>query len=230
MIIIILSVGIYVGTRLFKLDIELAVLIAIGSAICGAAAIAAAEPLIRSSPYKVAVAVATVVIFGTFSMFLYPLIAQYIVMSDLHYGLWVGASIHEVAQVVVAGSAISDAAGHIAVVEKMIILSCWQAFRIKKDEGGQITKSGFICIPWFALFFLVMVGVNSMAILPAWVVSLIVLIDGYLLTIAMAALGVMTHVSVMKKAGGSALSLAGVLFVILSVGGFLLASFWLKIG
>ncbi len=238
MICLVLSAGIYIGKRWFKLDTELAILISIGSAICGAAAVAAAEPILKSSPYKVAVAVATVVIFGTLSMFIYPLIAQWLILSDLQYGLWIGASIHEVAQVVVAGTAVSENAGHVAVVEKMIrvtmlvpvllLLSVYQSMKTKRLnkqaalEG--VVVSNPITVPWFALLFLVMVGFNSLALITQDWVAIIIRLDGFLLTIAMAALGIMTHVSVMKKAGAPALGLASVLFIILMLGGYILTS------
>ena len=67
-------IGIVVGTRVFKLDRDTAVLIATGSAVCGAAAVLATEGTLKSEPYKTAMAVGTVILFGTTSMFIYPLL------------------------------------------------------------------------------------------------------------------------------------------------------------
>src|SRR3546814_3631409 len=66
------GLAVLLGTRVFKLDRETAMLIGAGSAICGAAAVMATEPVVRAQAHKVSVAVATVVVFGTTGMFLYP--------------------------------------------------------------------------------------------------------------------------------------------------------------
>src|SRR5690606_6967725 len=94
------------GMRVFRMEREAAMLIGAGSAICGAAAVMAAEPVVRGLPAQVTVAVSTVVVFGTLAMFLYPVlyhagVAQgWLTMDARSYGLFTGATVHEVAQVV----------------------------------------------------------------------------------------------------------------------------------
>lgn len=224
----ILAVGIWVGRKIFKLDTDQAILISIGSAICGAAAVAAAEPILKAKPHKVIIAVATVVIFGTLSMFLFPVLYGLLSVGEAKYGLWVGVSIHEVAQVVAAGDAVSSAAANTAVIEKMIRvlllvpvligLSVWKS-RTEVTESGQRNP---IAIPWFALFFLVVIFINSTGLIPAAVVSVLSTTATYLLAIAMASLGMMTHISVVKKAGARSFVLATLLFVVLITLGFLM--------
>src|SRR5207248_5358443 len=102
-----------------KLDRETSMLIGTGSAICGAAAVLAAEPVLRAQPHRVSVAVATVVVFGTLGMFIYPLCYPYLGLSQQTYGVFTGSTIHEVAQVVAAGRAVSDTAAAAAVIEKI---------------------------------------------------------------------------------------------------------------
>ena len=112
------------GTRVFGLDRATAILIGAGSSICGAAAVMATAPVVRGRPEQVAVAIATVVGFGSVAIFLYPLLYQ--VLASVHpltstsYGLWAGSTIHEVAQVVAAGHALGDAAADTAVIEKLV--------------------------------------------------------------------------------------------------------------
>jgi uncharacterized integral membrane protein (TIGR00698 family) len=230
------------GTRVFGLDRKTAMLIGTGSSICGAAAVMAAEPVVRARAEQVMVAVATVVVFGTLAMFLYPVMyhlnAQYqlITMSPNAYGVFAGSTIHEVAQVVAAGRAVGEEAANTAVIAKMvrvmmlapflIILSAWLSRSSRRDGASDLTENrgdtkqgGGLVIPWFALGFVAVAGLNSLAVLPPAVVSQITTIDGALLAMAMAGLGLSTHVSAVRKAGIKPLALAAVLFVWLIGGG-----------
>ena len=106
MVIVVLTIliGVWVG-RLMKMDKDLALLTATGSAICGAAAVLGAEPVVKCEAHKTAVAVSTVVIFGTLSMFIYPVMyrAGILDLDPEQMGLYTGATLHEVAHVVGAG-------------------------------------------------------------------------------------------------------------------------------
>jgi len=115
------------GTRVFGLDRNTAVLIGAGSSICGAAAVMATEPVVRGRSDQVTVAVSTVVVFGTVAIFLYPALyhlnLQYHFVSATSptaYGLFAGSTIHEVAQVVAAGRAVGEQAANTAVIAKMV--------------------------------------------------------------------------------------------------------------
>ena len=236
----------FVGTRMFGLDRKTAMLIGAGSSICGAAAVMAAEPVVRGRAEQVTVAVSTVVVFGTLAIFLYPVLyhlnEQYhlISMSPSAYGIFAGSTIHEVAQVVAAGHAISDEAANTAVIAKMvrvmmlapflIVLSAYLSRSKDASEGlGKSThgtaaheatqKPGRIVIPWFALGFVAVAGLNSLAILPKPVVSAAIDIDTVMLAMAMAALGLTTHISAIRNAGLKPLALAALLFAWLIGGG-----------
>src|SRR5690606_5922533 len=116
-----LVIGTTVGQRLLGLDRDTAMLTAAGSAICGAAAVLAFEPTLRAAPHKSAVAVATVVLFGTLSMFLYPIAYQagLIPLSTQEIGLYIGGTVHEVAQVVGAASNFGPETTDVATIVKM---------------------------------------------------------------------------------------------------------------
>jgi uncharacterized integral membrane protein (TIGR00698 family) len=211
-------------------------LISSGASICGAAAVLATESTLKSEPYKTAMAVATVVLFGTLGMFLYPVLFKYgmLMMNAKEYGIYVGATVHEVAQVVVAGSAVSKVAGDTAVIVKMtrvmmlapflVVLSYFLA-KSQPTTDSQTKKSNEtskIVIPWFAVYFLLVAGFNSLNLLPKEVVSVINKIDTILLAMAMAALGIETNFSKLKHVGLKPFILAGVLFVWLISGGYIL--------
>jgi uncharacterized integral membrane protein (TIGR00698 family) len=222
------TLAVQLGTRLFGLDRQTAMLIGAGSSICGAAAVMAAEPVVRGQANKVSVAVATVVIFGTLGMFLYPLLYPYLELSETAYGLYVGSTIHEVAQVVVAGKAVSEQAASAAVIEKMLRVMLLAPFlvilssRIGVTEQDATTPRRPIMIPWFAVLFIAASGFNSLQLLPASVVAWIVQADTVLLAMAMGALGLRTHVGAIRQAGLKPILLAAVLFAFLIVGGYVI--------
>ncbi|WP_441818586.1 YeiH family protein [Lysobacter sp. TAB13] len=217
----------WIGTRWLKLDRETSMLIGAGSAICGAAAVMATEPVVRGQAHKVSVAVATVVVFGTVGMFVYPWLYPYLGLSEHAYGVYAGSTIHEVAQVVVAGRAIGESAASAAVIEKMLRVMLLAPFLLllssrigaAAGEGGAKSK---IVIPWFALLFVAVSGLNSLHLLPAAWKAAIIQIDTVLLAMAMAALGLRTHVGAIKQAGAKPMVLAAILFCVLTVGGYAL--------
>ena len=238
--------GYYLG-RLLKMDRETALLTSVGSGICGAAAVLGAEATIRSKPYKTTVAVATVVIFGTIAMFLYPLAYRSGIMqlSPSQMGIFSGATLHEVAHAVGAGNALGDQIASTTVIVKMIrvmmlvpvllILGLWAARRTRNEITETTEAKGKVAVPWFAFGFLLVIGINSLSVFlnsldtplgfPLWFNDLINYIDTFLLTMAMVALGAETSFDKFKKAGAKPFILAGVLFMWLIGGGYLLARY-----
>lgn len=226
-----IALGVGVG-KLLKIDRSIALLTACGSAICGAAAVLGVDGAIRPKPYKTAVAVATVVIFGTLSMFLYPVLykAGVFRLSPEWMGVFTGATVHEVAHVVGAGNAMGPVASNAAIIVKMIrvmmlvpvlLILAWVVARsTQQTTEGQARTS--IQIPWFAVLFLVVIGFNSLNLLPQSVVSFINEADTFLLTMAMTALGAETSFDKFKKAGFKPFFLAAILYVWLLGGGYLL--------
>jgi uncharacterized integral membrane protein (TIGR00698 family) len=227
-------IALQLGKRVFKLDEQTTILIGAGSSICGAAAVMATEPVVKAQAHKVSVAVATVVVFGTLSMFIYPIAYGHLGFNEHAYGLFVGSTIHEVAQVVAAGSAVGADAANTAVIEKMLrvmmlapfllLLSLWQSRKQRRQEteGDEINhqQGAKIMIPWFALFFILASGINSSEIFSTGVTEDIVHLDNILLTIAMVALGLRTHIGAIRQAGVKPLLLASCLFLFLTVGGY----------
>ena len=106
--------GTYLGIKAFKMDRDTSMLTAAGGAVCGAAAVLATEPVLKAEGYKTAVAVSMVVLFGTISMFLYPVLYASIIepaqgflhMTPEQFGIYTGGTIHEVAQVVAVPASI----------------------------------------------------------------------------------------------------------------------------
>ena len=200
--------GILIG-RMLKMERGIALLTSIGSGICGAAAILGAESTIQTKPYKTAVAVSTVVIFGTISMFIYPILYHNgtFVLSANEMGIFTGATLHEVAHTVGAGNAMGKEISDVAIIVKMI---------------GSMKK---VSIPWFAIGFLAVIGFNSFDLLPQSLTAFINNVDTFLLTMAMTALGAETSIDKFRKAGAKPFVLASILYIWLIAGGYFLVKY-----
>jgi uncharacterized integral membrane protein (TIGR00698 family) len=222
------SLAYVAGRRALALDEQSVILIGTGSSICGAAAVLAVEPVVKADAEKVTVAIATVVVFGTVAMFVWPALFGLVRgwgVSEFSYGLYAGSTVHEVAQAAVAGRAVSELAMNTSVITKMlrvmmlapfiVILSAWLSRRGSAPAGGRAP----IVIPWFAVGFLGVAAFNSFGLLPAAWVQTLVQFDTLLLAAAMAALGVTTRLSAIRQAGARPLVLALGLFVWLMLGG-----------
>ena len=213
--------GVLLG-RLLKIDRDTALMTSTGSAICGAAAVLGAEPVVKCEAHKTAVAVSTVVIFGTLSMFIYPVMyrAGILDLDPEQMGLYTGATLHEVAHVVGAGNAMGKEISDAAIIVKMIrvmmlapvlvVMSFMLARTAVKsvvnggrNGGGVAPSRGKITIPWFAFGFLAVIGFNSFDLLPHAVVDGINQVDTFMLTMAMTALGTETSIEKFKKAGAA---------------------------
>lgn len=232
--------GVYIG-RLLKMDKGIALLTSVGSGICGAAAILGVEATIKTKPYKTAVAVSTVVLFGTLSMFLYPLFFRsgMLGLDPAQMGIYTGATLHEVAHVVGAGNAMGKEISDVAVIVKMIrvimlvpalLLISWLIAwaRAKKRTNGERPvqgKSPKMVVPWFAFGFLAVIGFNSLDLLPHPAIHFINGLDTFLLTMAMTALGAETSFEKFKKAGVKPFILAFILYGWLLGGGYLLVKY-----
>jgi uncharacterized integral membrane protein (TIGR00698 family) len=223
--------AVVLGTRVLRLDRQTSMLIGAGSAICGAAAVMATEPVVRAQAHKVSVAVATVVVFGTIAMFIYPLLYSRLGLSQHAFGIYTGSTVHEVAQVIAAGRSVSDEVAGMAVIEKMLrvmmlapFLLLLSATRPGRESGSQVASADAgnarIMIPWFALLFIAASVLNSLQLLPAAMVDRLVRFDTLVLAMAMAGLGLRTHFGAIRQAGIKPLLLAAMLFVFLVVGGY----------
>ena len=228
----------WIGIKLLKVDRETTILIGSGASICGAAAVIAANPIVKAEAHKVTIAVATVVVFGTIAMILYPFLYHLgwlqPWLSAQDYGVYTGSTIHEVAQVVVAGNTVSADVGDTAVVTKMIRVMMLAPFLLVlsfalikgNSENGEtasfISRVKQVKVPWFAFIFILIVLLHTWIPMSVGFEHSMVLFDDILLTMAMFALGLTTHISAIKQAGIKPLILGAIMFLWLIVGGGLI--------
>lgn len=211
-----ISLAIWLGTRVLRLERETAILIGAGHAICGAAAVLASAGMVKGRNDQVAIAIACVVLFGTLGMLLYPWLFTLMptLFGDSHgFGVFAGATLHEVAQVVAAGQAMDPQAAEAAIVAKLIRVLLLAPFLLglgfwlaRGSESGSAVAP--VRVPLFVVGFVVCMLCNSWLPLPQGVHQAMVGLDDLLLAAAMGALGFSTRLADLRKAGLKPLILA----------------------
>lgn len=193
--------------RALGIDRKLAQLIAAGTSVCGASAVIATNTVTRANDEDVAYAVACVTVFGSISMFLYPLVPGLLHLDPRVYGLWTGASIHEIAQVVAAAFQNGQAAGEFGTIAKLsrvmmlaplVMALGWLAARGQSGRSGSKAAAPF---PWFVLGFIAMIALNSLIPIPAGIKSGLVTLTVFLLSLALAAMGLETDIAKLRARG-----------------------------
>ena len=197
--------------RLLGVDRKLAQLIAAGTSICGASAVIATNTVTNAHDEDVAYAVACVTVFGSVAMFAYPLLPGLLHLDPHAFGLWSGASIHEIAQVVAASFQDGQKAGEFGTIAKLsrvmllapmvIALGLLANRSASKTDQGADTNSARPPMPWFVLGFVALVGVNSVVSIPAEAKVWIVVITTFLLSVALAAMGLETDIRKLTAKG-----------------------------
>lgn len=210
----------------------LRLLVACGFSICGAAAVAAVDGVVDAEEEDVATAIALVVLCGTLMIPLVPLLVTLTGLDHHTAGLFAGASIHEVAQVVAAGGAIGGGALTVAVIVKLarvLMLApvmatiSWQ--RRRALAGQEVTGTLPPLVPAFVLGFLAMVLVRSFLPIPADVLGGAKLLQTILLTAAMFALGCGVRLRTIARVGAAPFYLAAastLCVALIALGGVLL--------
>ena len=214
--------------RLMGVDPKLAELIGAGTSICGASAVIATNTVTEGSDSDVAYAVACVTVFGSLAMLLYPLLPALLHLSPRDFGLWSGASIHEIAQVVAASFQDGPAAGQFGTVAKltrvmmlapMVIGLGMIAARKARGDGSKARKAP--PMPWFVLGFVAVMLLNSAITVAPHEKAQIVTLTNFLLSMALAAMGLETDFAKLKQEGLKPLMLAACAWIFIA--GFSLA-------
>jgi uncharacterized integral membrane protein (TIGR00698 family) len=199
--------------RRFGIDRKLAQLIAAGTSICGASAVIATNTVTRAPDEDVAYAVACVTVFGSASMLLYPALAGLMELKPHAFGLWTGASIHEIAQVVAAAFQNGVASGHFGTIAKLsrvmllapmiLALGYLSARRLQSTDGdgGKRSTTQTVPMPWFVLGFIAMMMFNSFDLVPRVDKIYLVQATTFLLTVALAAMGLETDFGKLRAKG-----------------------------
>lgn len=210
-LILTIAIGWAVG-RSLGLRSDHAILSAGAVAICGASAalaISAALPQHKDSEKNTILTVVGVTALSTIAMVIYPMIANLFALSEEQAGIFIGATIHDVAQVVGAGYTISEEAGDTAAIVKLMRVTCLApvvffvalAFRQTQSGNGSEAGAKTTAFPAFLIAFVVFVIANSLNLVPQQLVSMGSEISRLMLVVAVAALGCKTSLGAMLGVG-----------------------------
>jgi uncharacterized integral membrane protein (TIGR00698 family) len=203
----------WLGRRI-GIDPKLAQLIAAGTSICGASAVVATNAVTQAPDDDVVYAVACVTVFGSLAMLLYPAAAVFLHMDAHAFGLWTGASIHEIAQVVAASFQLGQGAGEIGTIVKLsrvimlapMVLLLGFALRRRATGNGDTTARP--PLPWFVVGFVAMIAVNSLITIAPAIKADVAQTTTFLLALALAGMGLETNFRKLKAKGMAPLLLA----------------------
>lgn len=201
---------IYLG-KVFKINRQLSALIAVGTAVCGAAAIVAVSSVIKTKKEYTALAVACIAILGTFGALIYIFLYPVLPLESESYGVLVGATLHELAHVIAAAAPGGGASMDNAILTKLgrvallipaaLVLGYLFTEKDPKSSKGSSKKLRDLPIPWFIFGFLGMSVVTTLGLLPLTISDFLIDASVYLLAMAMAGLGLSINFSDFKKVG-----------------------------
>ena len=216
--------------RLLKVENRLAVLLAVGSAVCGNTAIVATAPVIGARPREVAYAVATITLFGTLAVLFYPAIGRLVGLPPTSFGLWAGVAIHDTSQVVAAGAAYGPAALDVATVVKlirnalmapllMLIAWGWSAYGERDDpSAGRARPSLRRAIPPFVLGFLALAALRSLGVIGPELAAVLDTVARALVLVALAGIGLSTRFRDLRETSWRPLAIGLGVAVIVGLG------------
>lgn len=195
--------------RVMGVDHKLAQLIAAGTSICGASAVIATNTVTKGHDEDVAYAVACVTIFGSIAMFAYPVLPGLLHLDPHAFGLWTGASIHEIAQVIAASFQDGQSSGEYGTIAKLsrvmllapMVIGLGLLAARRKRHRAEAGSAGKAPMPWFLVGFIALVALNSVVVVPPEAKAVIIPVTTFLLSVSLAAMGLETDISKLKAKG-----------------------------
>lgn len=217
--------------RSLRLPPRLALLIGVGTAVCGNSAIIATAPVVRAEEREVSFAVATITLFGTLAVFVYPLVGRALGLTDAVFGMWSGVAVNDTSQVVAASAAYSSAARDVATVVKLvrntlmaplILLIAWWWSRTETAISGEVARKGALkAFPLFVLGFLAMALLRTLGLFDRATIGWIDDLAKLSILVALAGVGLSTRLGQMRSVGAAPFYLGfgtAALLAVLSLG------------
>lgn len=210
-------IGMLIGYKFLKINKNTSYLISSGTAICGGSAIAAVGPVIRAKDSDMSIALATIFILNAIGLFIFPVMGSWLGLSQQEFGTWAAIAIHDTSSVVGAGAAYGEEALQVATTIKLtralwiIPLAIVTSFIFKNGEKK-------ISIPWFILWFIVAILVNTYLLTDMPEIGVIISgIARKLLILTMFFIGASLSMDVIKSVGIKPLIQAVLLWIVISV-------------
>ncbi|KQR53725.1 hypothetical protein ASF88_02375 [Leifsonia sp. Leaf336] len=201
-------------------------LIGVGTGICGASAIAAVSPIIGAASAEIAYAVSTIFLFNAVAVLVFPLIGHALGMTPHAFGLFAGTAVNDTSSVVAAASLFATSALGFAVVVKLVrtlmIIPISVTLAVvehrRRNAGAPLTARRIVgLVPWFLVGFLVVAAANSVVPIPAGVHDALVAVSVFLVSVALAGIGLSTDIAAIRRAGWRPLLLGGILSTLVAV-------------
>jgi uncharacterized integral membrane protein (TIGR00698 family) len=219
--------------NLTRMPRSLVVLIGVGTAVCGNSAIIATAPVVKAEEREVSFAVATITIFGTLAVFLYPLLGTLLHLSNAAYGVWTGVAVNDTSQVVAASAAFSAESRDIATVVKLVrntlmaplilLVALWWSGTDGTAVDGKRARAGALkAFPLFVLGFLAMALLRSVGLIDVNTARIMDEVAKICILLALAGVGLSTRLGLLRAVGAAPFLLglgAGVLLAALSLAG-----------
>jgi uncharacterized integral membrane protein (TIGR00698 family) len=193
---------------------KLAILIGVGTAICGGSAIAAVTPIIEPDDHDTAFAISTIFLFNLAAVLLFPLLGHLMHLSDHGFGLWAGTAINDTSSVVAAGYSYSHAAGNYATIVKLtrstliipicLVMAFYVATREKRRHKQQKHLGHFSLahiFPWFILWFLVASAAGTAGVIPGDIRAALHILAEFMIIVALTAVGLAANLRRMASTG-----------------------------
>ena len=201
----------WMGRRL-SLSAHLSTLIAVGTAICGASAIAAASPIIRADEEETTYAVSTIFAFNALALFTFPTLGHALGLGDHVFGVWAGTAIHDTSSVVAAAYTFSNKAGAYATVVKLarttliipvllLLSAVWGFLAPKERSGADPAPAWYKAFPWFVFGFVGLAALRSIGLLPPAAADLLTSVAKFLIVLALAGVGLGADLRKLRATG-----------------------------
>lgn len=217
------AVGAVVLGRMLALHSESALLVGVGTAICGASAIAAVTAVVRPAAHRVGYAVATIFIFNVVAVLVYPPLGRLLHLSPEEFGMWAGSAINDTSSVLAASTAFGAAAVPFAVVVKLVrslaIVPLCVGLHIGLGRRQAAGASAWRTFPWFIVAFVATSIVAATGVLPSAALAGFSSAAAFLVTVALAAVGTSLTPDSLRTAGTRPIVFGGLLALLLAVTG-----------
>ena len=220
----------FLAGKLLKLPGNTTVLIGVGTSVCGGSAIAAVAPVIRAEDEDVARAISTIFLFNIIAVFIFPVLGRLMGMEDAAFGVWAGTAINDTSSVLAAGALWSNASGNntalsfaaivkltrtLMIVPITLVLALYTARKTKLSEAGSFS---FVKVfPWFVLFFIAAAIFNTLLNIPPGVSAFLVQTGKFVITMAMAAIGLNTNLKSLFSNGVKPLLLGFICWIVIAI-------------
>jgi uncharacterized integral membrane protein (TIGR00698 family) len=218
-----LAGGLVLG-RLMRVDFNIRLLVAAGTSVCGASAIAAIAPVIGAEAGEVAFATATIFLYNIVAVFLFPAIGHALHLTAATFGTWAGTAINDTSSVLAAGYAYAPAAGQIATVVKLartlaiLPIAAGAALYVSQRSAGSRGRFDFVAtMPWFIVLFVAAAAVASIGVVPASILSGLATAGRYIMIVAFAGVGFGSDFDKLRTVGFSPLVLGAAVWALVAI-------------